>query len=392
MRRSARAMGRSGSAAALMAASALLLAACGGSSSSESTAASTPAPESSAPASEAPASEAPASEAPADLAGQSLTVSNWAGYYPEDLGAQFEAATGVPLTIANHATNEEIMGKLTAGGDSGIDVAFVSGQYAQALNDAGLLAPIDAAQVPNLTMLYPEANALPYDAGNTFSVPYAWGTTGICYRSDLVESEPTSWNAVLAPSGSDEGKVTALSTERWLALPALKSLGYSINTTDDAQLEEAKQLLIAQKPGLLAYDDTTFYTRLVSGEATMAVAWDGWCNYAIAEDPNVKFVVPDEGSDLWVDTMVVLNSSQNKEAAYAFINFILDPANHAWVAENILYKVPNAPAMDAVSAALVPSFPNMGLTPTDLLQQEAIVDLGEDSTKYTTLATEVTSS
>lgn len=373
----------------LAAAAALVLAACGGSSSSESPSAAA----SSAPASEA-ASEAPATEEAAapDLSGQTLTVSNWAGYYPEDLAAQFEAATGVPLTITNHATNEEVVGKLTAGGDSGIDIAFVSGQYAQALNDAGLLAPIDAAQVPNLANLYPEAAQLPYDVGNTFSVPYAWGTTGICYRSDLVAEEPTSWNAILAPTGSDQGKVTALSTERWLALPALKALGYSINTTDDAQLEEAKQALIAQKPNLLAYDDTTFYTRLVAGESTMAVAWDGWCNYATAEDPNVKFVVPSEGSDLWVDTMVVLNSSQNKEAAYAFINFILDPANHAWVAENILYKVPNQPAMEAVGEALTASFPNMGLTPAELLQQEAIVDLGMDSTKYTTLATEVTAS
>ena len=88
--------------------------------------------------------------------------------------------------MAEHATNEEIMAKLTAGGDSGIDVAFVSGQYAQALNEAGLLEPIDAELVPNLANLYPEATELAYDQGNDYSVPYTWGTTGICYRSDLV--------------------------------------------------------------------------------------------------------------------------------------------------------------------------------------------------------------
>jgi spermidine/putrescine transport system substrate-binding protein len=90
--------------------------------------------------------------------------------------------------------------------------------------------------------------------------------------------------------------------------------------------------------------------------------------------------------------MVILNSSQNKEAAHAFINFILDGANHAWVAENILYKVPNKAAMDAVGAELAATYPNMGYTPADLLEQEAIVDLGEDSVKYTDLATEVTAS
>jgi len=325
------------------------------------------------------------------MSGQTLTVSNWAGYYPEDLAAQVEAANGTPVTIANHATNEEIMAKLTAGGDSGFDVAFVSGQYAQALYEAGLLAPIDKAQVPNLANLYPEATELAYDPGNTFSVPYAWGTTGICYRSDLIP-EPTSWNDILQPSDENKGKVTQMTTERWLALPALKSLGYSINTTDDGQLAEAKDLLIASKKDLLAYDDTTFYSRLVSGEANAVVAWDGWCNYGTAENPDIKFVIPSEGSDLWADTMVILNSSQNKEAAHAFINFILDPVNHGWVAENILYKVPNKAAMDAVGAELAATFPNMGYTPADLLQQETIVDLGADSVKYTDLATEVTSS
>ena len=104
-------------------------------------------------------------------------------------------------------------------------------------------------------------------------------------------------------------------------------------------------------------------------------------------------MVPSEGSDLWTDTMVILKSSQNKEAAHAFINFILDPANHAWVAENILYKVPNKAASESEGVmALNADFPNIGMTPADLLQGEAIVDLGEDSVKYTDLATEVTSS
>ena len=309
----------------------------------------------------------------ADLSAQSLTISNWAGYYPEDMAEKFEAAVGTPMTIANHATNEEIVAKLTAGGDSGIDVAFVSGQFAQALNEAGLLEPINADFVPNLENLYPEAQNMAYDKGNTFSVPYAWGTTGICYRSDLVD-EPTSWNAILEPSPENQGKVTALATERWLMLPAQKALGFSANTTDEGEMEQVKEKLIAAKPGLLAYDDTTFYSRLVSGEATMVVAWDGWCNYGTLEDPNIKFTIPSEGSDLWADTMVILKTSKNKEAAHAYINYILDPANHAWVAENILYKVPNAPAMEAV-AGLAADFPNMGYSPADLLKQEALVDL-----------------
>ena len=353
--------------------SALLLAACGGSSST-STGSETLDPN-------------------ADLSKQSLVVSNWDAYMPEDLPAKFKETTGATVTVTKHATNEEVVAKITSGGDSGIDVAFVSGQYAQALAEQGMLADIDPALIPNLANLYPEATQLPYDVGNKYSVPYSWGTTGICYRSDLTNGfEPTSWNDLLQPPADLKGKVTMLGTERWLMLPAQKALGYSVNTTDEAELQKVKESLIAAKPNLLAYDDTTFYTRLVSGEAVMVEAWDGWCNYGIAENPAIKFVVPKEGSDLWTDTMVILKSSKNKEAAHALINYILDAGTHTWVAENILYKVPNKPAMEAVGAGLAASYPNMGMTPAELLKGEGLLDLGAAGPAYTKIATEVTAS
>ena len=106
-------------------------------------------------------------------------------------------------------------------------------------------------------------------------------------------------------------------------------------------------------------------------------AWDGWCNYGIAEDDRIKFVIPEEGSDLWTDTMVILKSSENKEAAHAFINYILDPEVHSWVVENILYKVPNEAAMEMIDPSLVKTYPNLGMTPAELLEQEELVDLGD---------------
>jgi spermidine/putrescine transport system substrate-binding protein len=111
-------------------------------------------------------------------------------------------------------------------------------------------------------------------------------------------------------------------------------------------LAQARDLLIEAKKSLLAYDDTTFYAKLVSGEAKLVQAWDGWCNYGIAENAAIKFVVPKEGSDVWIDSMVVTASSENKDAAMAFINYILRPEVHSWVVENILYKVPNQKAME----------------------------------------------
>ena len=223
-------------------------------------------------------------------------------------------------------------------------------------------------------------------------MPYTWGTTGICYRSDLVKPAPTSWNDILDPDPAYDGKITMLSTERWLALPAAKALGYSVNTTDDSELSKMQDVLIEAKSHLLGYDDTTFYEKLISGEAVMTEAWDGWCGYGMAENPDIKFVVPSEGSDLWVDTMVVLKGSSNKEAAMAFVNMMLEPETHAWVTENVYYNVPNQAAGALVPAELKQQFPQLDVTPDQLAEGESLVDLGQDSTKYTDLTTEVTAS
>jgi spermidine/putrescine transport system substrate-binding protein len=311
-----------------------------------------------------------------------LTISNWDGYMAPDAVAGFTAATGEAAEMVVHATNEEIMGKLIASGGEGYDVVFVSSPFAEVLNNLGLLEPIDAAQVPNLANLYPEAQALPHDPGNGFSVPYAWGTTGLCYRSDVVSPEPTSWKDLLAPSEANKGKVTLLGTDRWLLAAGFLARGYSVNETDQARLDEVTADLSAAKATMLAFDDTTFYSKLVSGEANLVHAWDGWCNYGIAENPAIKFAVPSEGSDLWVDTMVVMKASQNKEGAFRFINYILDAANHKWAAENILYKVPNKPAMEALSADLIAAYPNMGMSPADLTKLEQLRDVGEAAPAY----------
>ena len=356
---------------AFVAAGSLLLAACGGDDSEEASSDLDP---------------------NADLSQQSIVVSNYEGYQPENLPKRFEAETGASAEVTYHATNEEIVAKVTGGGDPGIDVAFVAGPYAEALAEQGLLEPIDPELIPNLENLYPEAEDLPYDPGNKYSVPYAWGTTGLCYREDLTGYDPTSWYDLLEPKPELEKKVTMIASERWLALPAQKALGYSANTRDEAELAEVEALLMEAKKTLLTYDDVTFYERLISGEASLVQAWDGWCNYGIAEDERIKWVVPEEGSDLWTDVMVIFKSSEDKEAAHAWINYILEPDVHSWVVENILYKVPNQPAMEQIDPSLVKAFPNLGMTVEELFEQETLVDLGDAAPLYTEMATRVTAS
>jgi spermidine/putrescine transport system substrate-binding protein len=328
----------------------------------------------------------------AAMAEGKIVISNWDGYMPKDLPEKFKQATGIEVEVALHATNEEIMGKVVAGKGRGYDVLFVSSPFAEVLHKLGLSATIDHAKVPNLANLYSEANTLAYDPGNTFSVPYAWGTTGLCYRSDLVEGTPSSWNDLLEPADSLKGKITMLATDRWLMAAGMLARGYSVNETDQGRIDEVKALLIDTKKSLLAYDDTTFYSKLVSGEASLVHAWDGWCNYGIGENDKIKYVIPKEGTDLWVDTMVVTTASENKDAALKFIDYVLSAETGKWVAENILYKVPNKAAMDALDKTLFETYPNLAMAPADMMKQEQLRDLGDAQKAYTKAVTEITAS
>lgn len=320
---------------------------------------------------------------------EKLVISNWDGYMPKDMAEKFKAATGIELEIAVHATNEEIMGKVTASGGEGFDVLFVSSPFAEALNNLGLISPIDHAKVPNLANLYPEATQLKHDPGNVFSVPYTWGTTGLCYRSDLVKAEPQSWNDLLKPSDEIKGKVTMLSTDRWLMAAGFLANGMSVNTTEQADLDKTRDQLIETKRQLLAYDDTTFYSKLVSGEALLVHAWDGWCNYGIAEKPEIKYVIPKEGSDLWVDAIVVTKASKNPDAAHKFIDFVLNAENGKWVVENIMYKSPNKAGMEAVDKTMLEKYPNMAIPPADLLKYEQLRDLGSGMKAFSRTVSEI---
>jgi spermidine/putrescine transport system substrate-binding protein len=365
---------RTAAAAVLGTALTLVLAGCGGEDESAS-------------------AEPSALDADADLSQQSIVVSNWEAYMPDDIADVVKEKTGATVEITYHATNEDMVAKVTGSGGEGLDVIFGSQPYLEALSKAGLIEPLDTEFLDNWGNLAPESVDTAEVDGQAYWAPYTWGTTGICYRSDLVDAAPTSWNDLLQPSDANKGKVTMMGTERWAVLPALKSLGYSVNTTDEDELAEAQELMEAAKPNLLAYDDSTFYERLVSGEATMVQAWDGWCNYGIAEDENIEFVVPEEGSDLWSDGIAVLKSSENKEAAYAFIDTILDAETHAWVEENILYNIPNDAALEHVPAELTEQYDTLGTRREEMLSGENMKDVGDDAAAiYNRIITEVTAS
>ena len=156
-----------------------------------------------------------------------------------------------------------------------------------------------------------------------------------------------------------------------------------------ATLDAAKAQLTEAKKSLLAYDDTTFFAKLVSGEASMTHAWDGWCNYGIAENDKIKYVIPKEGSDLWVDTMAITAASEHKDAAHKFIDYVLRAENGKWVVENIMYKSPNKAGMEAIDKAMLQKFPNMAIAPAELLKYEQMRDLGDGQKAFSKTVTEI---
>jgi spermidine/putrescine transport system substrate-binding protein len=320
---------------------------------------------------------------------EKIVISNWDGYMPKDLPEKFKAETGIDVEVAVHATNEEIMGKVVASKGEGFDVLFVSSPFAEALSKLGIIAKLDRSKLSNIANLYPEATELKHDPGNSFSIPYTWGTTGLCYRSDVVKSEPTSWNDLLKPADELKKKTTMLATDRWLMAAGELALGMSVNETDPAKLEEVKALLIETKKTLLAYDDTTFFSKLVSGEASLVHAWDGWCNFGITDKPEIKYVIPKEGTDLFVDTMVVVESSPNKDAAHKFIDYILKAETGKWVVENTLYKSANKAGMETVDKAVLAKYPNLSIPPSELLKNEQLRDLGDGLKNVSKVVSEI---
>lgn len=329
----------------------------------------------------------------ADLTQQSIVVSNWANYMPEDIAEVFNAATGATMEVSVQTSNEELVAKVQESLAGELDVIFASQPILDALAAEGLLEPLDTTYIENWANLTPKAAEIASASGEAMWAPYAWGTTGICYREDLMETPPTSWMDILEPEEQYVGKITALETLRWAMLPAQKVLGLSVNETDPDKMAQVQPILEASKQTLLAYDDATFFDRLASGEVVMSVAWDGWCNYGTAVNPDIKFVIPSEGSDLWIDAMAVLKTSNNKEAAMKFIDTILDAETHAWVSDNILYNVPNDAAQPFIAEETKATFDIIGSRQAEMLSGENMIDIGPEAERmYVEIWTRVSAS
>jgi spermidine/putrescine transport system substrate-binding protein len=272
-------------------------------------------------------------------AGQ-VNVYNWDTYIGETTLEDFTEATGIAVRYDLFASNAELFAKLREG-NPGYDVIFPTNDFVERMIAADMLLPLDHALIPNLKNIDPLFANAPYDPGREYSAPYFWGTIGIGYR--ISEATPTRW-ADLFDSDEYAGRMAWLNSLDTIQA-ALKYLGYSINTEDPGEIDQAAQLLIAAKPNVRAITPDTGQDLLIAREVDVALEYNGDILQVMEEDEDLSYLVPAEGGILWEDDMCIPTGGPNPENAHAFINFILDGEVHGAIANFVRYPCPNAAAM-----------------------------------------------
>ncbi|HFC08871.1 MAG TPA: spermidine/putrescine ABC transporter substrate-binding protein [Chloroflexi bacterium] len=328
---------------------ALILAACGKQTATPA-ATQAPAQNQGAPA----ATEAPTVAPQAVQPAKQIVFYNWSDYIDPKVYELFEKETGIKVVEDNFSSNEELLAKLQ-GGAKGYALIVPSDYTVKIMIDQHMLAPLDKDKIPNMKNIAPKFRDVYYDPGNKYCVPYQWGTTGIGYLSDKVQ-KPDSWSVFFDPDPNAPwyGRMTMLDDAREAFAAALVYLGYDINTTDEKQLEEAKQALIRAKKALSGYDSDTYEDLLASGENLIAHGWNGDFLQAQEDNENIAYTIPKEGGVIWVDNVCIPASAtpEQKVAAEMFLDFILRPDIGAMISEYNYYATPNK----AAEAKLDPDF------------------------------------
>lgn len=278
-----------------------------------------------------------------------LYVYNWGDYIDEDVLDIFEEETGIRVVYETYATNEEMYTKISRGGTH-YDIAIPSEYMIEKMIRENLLEPVDLSKITNYGYIKDSFKNLSFDPNNQYSVPYFWGTVGIIYNTELIDGVIDSWDVLWDPQYA--GLFTMMDSQRDSIMVALKKLGYSMNTHDLSELQEAQALLIEQKPLVLAYAGDNVKDMLISGEAAMAVVWSGEASAVIQEYPQFEYILPKEGSNLWYDNIVIPKGSKNIENAHKFIDFLCRPDIAFMNADYVGYSTVNSEVMEMLDAEL----------------------------------------
>ncbi|HOA15173.1 MAG TPA: spermidine/putrescine ABC transporter substrate-binding protein [Bacillota bacterium] len=316
-----------------------------------------------------------------------INVYNWSDYIDPSVIKGFEEEYGIKVNYENFATNEEMLAKLKTG-STDYDVIFPSDYMVEALIALDMLEELDFGNLPNFANIDPSFKDLGFDPGNRHSVPYFWGTMGIVYDSERIPDGITSWRALWDERFA--GKIVMLDSPRDTIGITLKMLGYSANSRDVGELNEAVIELIRQKPLVRSYEIDAYKDMMASGDAVMALCWSGDAMLLIDEHPNLRYVIPEEGTNVWVDCMAVPKTTKHKREAELFIDYMMRPEVNAACAQYVGYSTANQKA-----AGLLPEEVRLDEAryPSGNVWEhgEVFVDLGDFSDEYDRAWTEIKS-
>jgi spermidine/putrescine transport system substrate-binding protein len=335
----------------------------------------------------------PSGEPAASQKGRQVTVYMYSEYIDPEIPREFEKQNGVKVRIDVYEATEEMMAKLQqAGGASQYDVVVVSDHAIPVLAKLNLLQPLNHAKIPNARNVADRFRNPPYDRGCKYSLPYQWGTMGLMYRKDKLGQIAPSW-AMIFDASRRPGPFVLIDSMRDMLAAALKYQGFSINTRKAEELKKAGDLVLAAKksPKSLGFEGGVGgKNKVVAGNAALAIVYNGDAVRAMGEEKNVAFVLPREGTLIWVDAMTVPANAPNVEGAHRFINFMLDANVGARLSNFNQYATPNAASLPLIRKE---DRENPAIYPTDeqMKKMEYLEDVGKDTKLYDEVWTAVKS-
>ncbi|MBL8051422.1 MAG: spermidine/putrescine ABC transporter substrate-binding protein [Anaerolineales bacterium] len=326
---------------------------------------------------------------PSQLADK-IYLYNWVEYIDPEIKDQFKEECGVEIVETNFDSNETLLATLQAGG-ADYDIIVPSDYMVQILISEGYLMEIDKSVVTNLANMN-ELNVNQYfDPEQKYTVPYLWGTSGFAVDTTAVSDYETSWRELFEPRPENCGKISMLDDQRETLGAALMYLGYSLNSTNPAELEEAKNLLIAQSDCVRAYDSQTNDDLLITGETVFGHMWTGDAILAGSPDyggrDGIVYVIPEEGCVIWQDNLAVPATAPNAYTAMVFINYMHYPEIAAQNAEFVGYGTPNQAAKEFIDPEVLA---NPGIYPSPEVEARLqwLEDVGDALQLYDRIWTE----
>jgi spermidine/putrescine transport system substrate-binding protein len=297
------------------------------------------------------ASAGPSASASAAALGDTLNLATWPNYHSQEVLDAFTADTGVAINVAVYGSTEEMEAKLRAG-NSGIDVVLPSNYAIEGWVADSLIEPIDYAKLPDFVLA--DWNPLfmnqAFDTGNKYSIPKNWGTTGIAFRSTEVSPDVTTWKQFFEVAGTTyAGKTLIVDHQISSFGSAAVAMGYSLNTIDATEMAAVEEMLTALKPKLFAISSDV-QPPLRALDTVLSIAWTGDGVQVGRDNEDARYLVATDGGELWIDSFTIAADAPHREAAYAFLNYITQPAQAATETEFCLFPHANDKATELLIA------------------------------------------